>query len=132
MKNKQIQVYSYQLEGVYGPPTLYGATLVAVNNKLYLYGGKCSSINPAVYEFNLELHTWKKIDSKKISGLHILFNNYLGRFFHQAVNFNNNLLCFGGEINYNERIKMRECTYETTLYNTAKEEWQKLSPKNTP
>ena len=47
-------------------------------------------------------------------------------------NLNSNLLVFGGEINYNERIKMRECTYETILYNTEKKEWQTLIPKNTP
>ena len=39
------------------------------------------------------------------------------------VNYNNNLLSFGGEINYNERIKMRECSYETILFNTDKSEW---------
>jgi len=47
-------------------------------------------------------------------------------------NLNSNLLVFGGEINYNERIKMRECTYETILFNTEKKEWQTLIPKNTP
>ena len=36
--------------------------MVYIDNKLYLYGGKCSTINGAIYEFNLELMNWKKID----------------------------------------------------------------------
>jgi hypothetical protein len=38
---------------------------VVVDTNLYLYGGKCSTINGAVYEFNLELKVWKRIDASK-------------------------------------------------------------------
>ena len=54
-KHKELQLYSYEIQGCYGPPTLYGAAMLAVGPKLYLYGGKCSAINGAVYEFNINL-----------------------------------------------------------------------------
>ena len=60
--NKLLQFYSYEIDGVYGPPTLYGASLVSMGSKLYLYGGKCASINSGLYEFNNDLKIWKKME----------------------------------------------------------------------
>ena len=41
-----------------GPPTLQGASLTNVGNKLYIYGGKNAVINKYLYELNLETWIW--------------------------------------------------------------------------
>jgi hypothetical protein len=94
--------------------------MVNIGEKLYLYGGKCSVINHHIYELNLETFTWTEIPKNlTYPGTHF----YSGRFFHQSFSYNNHFYSLGGEINYNDRMKIRECSSDLYMYNTSTKNW---------
>ena len=47
-----------------------------------------------------------------------------GRFSHSADVYNKNILIFGGETGYNERVKIRCCLNDVRIFNTEKCEWK--------
>ncbi len=80
--------------------------MVELNKKIYIYGGVGNELINVMSELCLDKMTWK----------HFTDPLEEGRYGHTMLKYKGQLVVFGGQSNYNNTIKQRECLSDVRLF----------------
>ncbi|KRX08367.1 Galactose oxidase/kelch, beta-propeller [Pseudocohnilembus persalinus] len=120
------QVFDWNLQDcrqLLNRPTIReGSSLTYYKDKLYLYGGFSEKLKDDLFEYDIKKNSWRqvKFDLKQLS---IPIESRMG---HTANLYGNQLIIFGGEGQYNERIKSRNNFNDILLLDLENFSWSKL------
>ncbi|KAL4428753.1 hypothetical protein ABPG74_001267 [Tetrahymena malaccensis] len=105
----------------YSPAFREGATINYINGCLYLYGGLGEEIRKDVDQFDLVSKSWKKLEFKSE------YYPHKGMFGHTAVTYKDNfLIIYGGQSQFNSKLKQRHCFSDVWSFDVTKCEWSQV------
>lgn len=96
-----------------------GCIITSVGKYIVMYGGLSNNVLDDMTLYDPAKKVWTK---QKTSGE----MPFYGRQGHTALEYRKSVIIFGGEKQFNENIKMRECLNDTRTYNPEKNEWKFL------
>jgi hypothetical protein len=100
------------------PPTMEGATLCCLNDKLYLYGGLSTDVYSDLRICNFETKKWSIVASDNE-----IYDIPLARYGHTMDVYGDNLVIFGGAGAYNHTAKMRISYKDIRIFDTISSKW---------
>jgi N-acetylneuraminic acid mutarotase len=108
----------WSVSSVHGhiPDSREGATLLQMNKKIVLFGGRNKKINNDVYILNLDTKTWSRI---------ITLHAPLPRFGDSVVSHHNQIFQFGGWVSYDRKKSIRICKNSMYCINLEDRHWSK-------
>ena len=113
-------IYWHRVEmSSWKPETRQSGTLTLCEGKLHLIGGLSKSIHSQTIVYHPMTKKWEKLESR----------GFQPRFGHSTIEFEKNLIVFGGGTEYNHVHKFRECINGIFKYHSTISEWRPLENK---
>lgn len=118
-------------ETIWKPEARSNHTLTLLNGVAYLIGGFGTKVHNQIITLDLKSTRWHPISQPKFL---ISDNNYKllhlpSRYNHSTVAFNQEIVMFGGEDEFNIRSKARQICKDIIVYNPTKNSWRYLISK---
>jgi len=101
------------------PHSREGHSMNAIGKCIYLYGGVSREIYNEWEVLDTSTYTWSKLEAKGDVPT-------FGRFGHSGERYQNGIVIFGGEKNYNSILKIRECLNDVRMFIPEQCEWKYL------
>ena len=101
------------------PETRQGGTLTLCGGQLHLIGGISKIIHSQTVIYHPMTKKWEKIETRGSQA----------RYGHTTIEYDRNLIVFGGGTEYNQANKLRECINGIYQYHSNISEWHPLENK---
>lgn len=83
--------------------------MTMVDGTLYIFGGVGNQLSNVMSEYNLINKRWRHTED----------SSHVGRYGHCMQKHKNTLVVFGGESNFNQTIKQRECYSDVKVFDLS-------------
>lgn len=122
---RQVKLFKYkeQVNLSYRPIGRGGASFTILRKNGYLYGGRSHEPLSHIDIIDLETNKWTRLDSEEGPD---------GRTGHSACVYDENIIIFGGQRQFNPELKARECFNDVWKFSVQNHEWKRVRTTGEP